>query len=600
MPTVRATQSLLILPLIALAAPAFAQHPAGDFREFEKTVSSEMAETNTPGAAVAIVRGDHVVYAKGFGVSNVETGSPVTPDMLFRAGSVTKMLTAAVLVSLSEEGKIALDAPVGDFVRGLDARLSRLTAHQLLSHSAGLVDSARTCCAQDESALAAELRAAKDADLFFTEPGRVFSYSNPGYRIAGYLIQELTGRPYADAMDERLFRPLGMTHTTFRPTTAMTFPLAQGHEAAGRGRPTLVRPFVNNVGDWPAGFAFTNVHDLARFAIAFMNRGRLEGKQVLSPSLIATLSTPYVDVPFSWDLPPGLFEGARYGHGFFIQEHRGVRLLHHGGIINGFGAFVVIAPEQRFAIVILTNRTAAILGKSLEKALESSLPLAPPPHASPAEVVPMTPAEMERAAGTYVNGALRIELLVRDGRLFRKEFYPTTVEEGPGRDFEAPVTKVGANRFAFTPPGETTPAEFVLLPGPGGRPEYLHGLLVTARRVDSHPSASRASATIRATRTGSETNLSDPTDVRLQGKRGRRAGGPASEPQDAAGIPGPTLQDAVAGYLQGTAAGPPARSRSPHALSRAATCAARDPPARAQPRPTCRKPAGPSFALASV
>src|SRR6185369_3414341 len=165
----------------------------------------------------------------------------------------------------------------GNFVRGLDTRLSQLTSRQLLSHSAGLIDFAHTCCAQDESALATEIRGAKDADYFFTEPGRIFSYSNPGYHIAGYLIQELSGKSYADAMEERLFRPLGMTHTMYRPTTAMTFPLAQGHDALGAARPSLVRPFVNNVGDWPSGYAYTNVTDLARFTIAFMNGGRIDG-----------------------------------------------------------------------------------------------------------------------------------------------------------------------------------------------------------------------------------------------------------------------------------------------------------------------------------
>jgi hypothetical protein len=86
-----------------------------------------------------------------------------------------------------------------------------------------------------------------------------------------------------------------------------------------------------------------------------------------------------------------------------------------------------------------------------------------------------------------VNGALKIELLVRDAKLFRKDFYPTTVEEGPGRDFESPVTKVGTNRFAFHLPGETMSAEFILVPGPDGRPEYLHSFMGAARRVNARP-----------------------------------------------------------------------------------------------------------------
>lgn len=474
-----------LLMLLLIAEPSLALRPRTNYRDLQNVVLRELRETNTPGAAIAIVHDGRIIYAKGFGISNIETGSPVTPNMLFRVGSITKMLTATVLVSLSEEGKIALDAPVGDFVKGLDTRLSRLSGHQLLSHSAGIIDYAHTCCAQDESALATEVRAYKDADYFFTEPGRIFSYSNPSYHIAGYIIQELTGKPYADAMDERLFRPLGMTRTTYRSTVAMTFPLSQGHDAAGTAKPTIVRPFVNNVGDWPSGYVYTNVFDVARFAIAFINGGRVDGKQVLSPSVIATLSTAYVDVPFTWDVPPGFFERAKYGHGFFIQEHRGVHMLHHGGTINGFGAFVVIVPEHRFALIIFANRTGAILSKSLEKALELSLPLKPKLKEPRKQVMPMTLAEMENYVGTYINGALKIELLVRDGKLFRKEFYPTTIESGPGRNFEAPVTKVGTNRFAFTPPGETAPAEFVLVPAPSGRPEYLHSFMEAARRVEA-------------------------------------------------------------------------------------------------------------------
>ena len=153
-----------LLMLVLLAEPSLAQRRRSDYRSLEKVVLDELKETRTPGAVVAVVSGDRVIYAKGFGISNVETGAPVTPDMLFRVGSITKMLTATVLVSLSEEGRITLDTPVGDAVKGFDPRLSRLTAHQLLSHSAGIIDYAHTCCAQDESALATEVRAYKDAD----------------------------------------------------------------------------------------------------------------------------------------------------------------------------------------------------------------------------------------------------------------------------------------------------------------------------------------------------------------------------------------------------------------------------------------------------
>jgi CubicO group peptidase (beta-lactamase class C family) len=475
--------AVALLALVMAAQPAFAQQPSGGYRGLERVVLRELKETGTPGAAVAVVRGGRVVYARGFGVANAETGAPVTADMLFRIGSVTKMLTAAVFVPLAEEKGIALDAPIGGAVKGLGPRLARVTPRQLLSHSAGLIDYARVCCAQEDEGLAAQVRGMKDDDYFFAEPGVIFSYSNPSYIVAGYAIEQLTGKPYADAMDERLFRPLRMERTTFRPTVAMTYPLAQGHDAAGGARPTIVRPFVNNVGDWPAGFAYSNVFDLARFAVAFMDGKRLDHRQVISPSVVAALSTPYVEVPFSWDIPSGFYEGAKYGHGLFITEYRGVRVFHHGGTINGFGAFVLIAPEHRVAVILLANRSGAILGKSLEKALELSLPLGPQRRSAQRRAMPMSREEMESYVGTYVNGLLRVELSVRDGKLFRQDYYPPTAEEGPGRSFEAAVEKIATNRFRFTLPGETVPAEFVLVPGAGGGPEFLHSLMGAARRV---------------------------------------------------------------------------------------------------------------------
>lgn len=480
----------IVIAVVSFALTG-AQTPARgvDFRELEKVVEAELKETNTPGAVCAIVSGDRVVYEKGFGVSDIETGAPVTPGMLFRTGSINKMLTAAVLVALADERKIALDAPLGKSVPGLAPRLSRVTADQLLSHTAGLIDPARTCCAQDESALSTQVRAYRDEDYLFTEPGRIFSYSNTGYIIAGFLIEQLSGELYAEAMQHRLFGPLGMRHTAFRPTTNMTFPLSQGHDAEGKARPTVVRPSVNNVGDWPAGFAYTNVGDLGRFAIALMNGGKIDGRQVLAPTLLETLSKPWVEVPFDWDIPKGFLEGAKYGHGFFLQEHRGLPTVFHGGTINGFGAFMLLVPEKRFAVIVMANKTGTALGKTTEKAMELFLPLQPKAPVSPRQKMPLTQPEMEEVAGTYRNGLLRVDLFIRDRQLIRKEFYPTTVEEGPGREIETPVTKIGRDRFAFTPPGDDARAgyagavEFTVIRGADGKPEYLHGSLEAATKV---------------------------------------------------------------------------------------------------------------------
>ncbi len=213
-----------------------------DFSALEQTIAEELKATNTPGAALGIVRGDRLIYAKGFGTANVETGAPVTPDMLFRLGSTTKMFTAAALVQLANAGKLDLKQPIGKYARGLSPKLAQVSSHQLLTHTSGLSDGAVMFGNHDDAALAETVRGLKDTD-FFTEPGQIISYANPGYWVAGYVIEQVSGKAYADQLNEALFKPLGMQRTTLRPTLAMTWPLSQGHEGAP---PHVIRPAADN------------------------------------------------------------------------------------------------------------------------------------------------------------------------------------------------------------------------------------------------------------------------------------------------------------------------------------------------------------------
>jgi CubicO group peptidase (beta-lactamase class C family) len=448
---------LLSLPL-SLASLVFAQQQRVDFTQLERVVVEELKETNTPGAAVAVVSGDRLVFAKGFGVANIETGAPVTPDTLFRVGSVTKMFTAAVLVTLAEKGRIKLDEPIGKYVKGLNFKLSQVTAHQLMSHTAGMTDeSPSDYGSHDDSALGAYVRSLKD-DHFFTEPGRIFSYSNPGFDVTGFLIEEVNRKPYADEMNDGLFKPLGMNSTTFRPTVAMTYPLAQGHAGSGKTKPSVIRPFGDNVAGWPDGFMFSSVNDLARFAIAFMDGGRINGKQVLAPTLISKLSTPYADLHSRFG-----FEDGRYGYGLFVHDHRGARLVWHAGMLPGFGALLQMVPTHRFAVIVLANRSLSLLNKTAEKAMELLLPLEPKAESRSEQALAVSEPEMSKYVGTYTNGSESAEILVKKGNLILRR-----------KDGELPITKIGNCRFSIIKPSESEAEEFVLVPGANGKAEYLH------------------------------------------------------------------------------------------------------------------------------
>lgn len=460
--------SLLLASLFFPPSPrALGGQRREDFGELERVVMDELSETNTPGAAVAIVSGEKVVLARGFGVSNIETGAPVTPDMLFRIGSATKMFTAYVLVSLVEEGKLKLNVPVGNYLKGLSPRLSQLTLHQLMTHTGGIKDAKAEPAGQDESALLKSVRSYTD-DFIFTEPGEIFSYANASWNLVGAIIEAVSARPYADVMEQKLFKPLGMNSTTFRPTMAMTRQLSQGHRGFGKGNTTVVRPLNNDVSDWPSGYMFSSVNDLSRFVIAFMNGGRIEGRQVLSPFVIEKLSTPYVDVPSH-------YENARYGYGLFIQDYRGVRLVHHHGLVGGFGSLITMVPAQRFAVIVLDNKGRITLARTAEKALEMMLPLQPKPEAG-MQPLPVSEAEMARYLGTYANAHLRFTVVNREGRLFFTE---------PG--FEGPITKVGENRFYIQPLYMLHPEGITVIMGANNKAEYFHINMRAAKRVPSNP-----------------------------------------------------------------------------------------------------------------
>src|SRR5262245_37458303 len=125
---------VIISLIIAFSnSSALAQQRWSDFAELDKVALEELKPRSAPGAAIAVIKDGQVIYAKGYGVASIETGAPITPDMLFRLGSTTKMMTAAALTTLAAAGKLKLDAPIGDYVKGLNPRLAQVTAHQLLS-----------------------------------------------------------------------------------------------------------------------------------------------------------------------------------------------------------------------------------------------------------------------------------------------------------------------------------------------------------------------------------------------------------------------------------------------------------------------------------
>jgi CubicO group peptidase (beta-lactamase class C family) len=220
----------------------------------------------------------------------------------------------------------------------------------------------------DSTALAAVAGSFDEKNLPFADH-KSFSYSNPSWVVMGRVVEQLASKEHADAVQEELLSPLAMATSTFRPTVAMTFPLAVGH-TVDRGSLSVSRPMPDNASDWPAGFLMETPEEAAHFVIAFMNGGFFRRKAVLSPSIISKMSTPYVEVPESFDEPAGYYREAHYGYGLFVLRRSGRTLLQYGGVAGGYGSFLAMVRELKVGVVVLTNRHFALFGKVAAVALE--------------------------------------------------------------------------------------------------------------------------------------------------------------------------------------------------------------------------------------
>lgn len=430
----------------------------------DSLVIAELARTRTPGAQVAVVVDGKLIYTKGYGVADLETGRTVTDRTLFRVGSVTKVVTGSLLAQLMAEGKLDPSAPISKYVTELAGRrVGTVTTQQLLTHNAGWLDNAVPYGRMGEGALGEVMREVGDT-LFFAEPGRVLSYSNPGYSMAGYVAERAGGARYATQVDLKILRPLAMPRATFRPLEALTYDFSQGHIAQGSNAPVVVRPFTENTAQWAAGFLMTSAGELANLAIALMDGGMFDGKRVLAAEAVTRVTTAHVPTPAE--------PGAAYGYGLVITKSGAERVWRHGGSINGFDASLTMFPDRKLAVLVFDNRSGAPLQGIVDLVAQRAAGIAPAP-------TPTQPAEREANAteraqltGTFKMGATTVEIFELSGALRLRQ----------GQSPEAELRLVGDDRLVVLIPTGAR-ATMTLVRGADGRVEFLHqGMRSLARQ----------------------------------------------------------------------------------------------------------------------
>lgn len=331
---------ILSLLLPSVSGSAKANH-ALDLQTVDSFLQEQVKANRIPGIAVAIVQGDQIIFAKGYGEAT--PGNPVTPQTQFYIGSVAKGFTALAIMQLVEQGKLELDAPVQKYLPWFQISdpeaSSKITIRHLLNHTSGLSDAGDPNVSAYTSSLAEQARLL--ADVHLTAPvGSRFQYYNQNYRLLGFIVEQVSGQSYGDYMQHNVFEPLGMTSTTANPAQAPN--LAQGHSRFfGFPLPRLQR---HNPGAVPSGYLISTVEDMARYLLAQLHNRQPNGEPLLTPESLRAMRTP----------PAGI-EGD-YGMGWIVVEDGNT--LAYGGSLENFQSFVAIDLKEEIGVVTLYSQNS--------------------------------------------------------------------------------------------------------------------------------------------------------------------------------------------------------------------------------------------------
>lgn len=309
-------------------------------------------EQELPGFAIAVVEDNRVAYAAGFGVRKI-TGKDdlMTTRSLFHMASITKPFVATSIMQLVEKGKVDLDAPVVKYLpyfRMADERYQTITVRQMATHTSGMPDVDDYEWEKpkyDEGALERYVRSLGRLRLDFA-PGQRFEYSNMAFEILGDVIAKVSGETFDDYVQRHILAPLGMKDSTLLVKQADPKLLAWGHQLDERGSPFPSKAYPYNRIHTPSSNLHSNVLDMARWAIANMNRGEVDGARVLEASTYDVM----------WK-PAAAFGGkpSPAGISWFLGEYRGNRLVEHGGGDTGFLTGLAMLPEKKIAVAWMTN-----------------------------------------------------------------------------------------------------------------------------------------------------------------------------------------------------------------------------------------------------
>ncbi|HEX3233931.1 MAG TPA: serine hydrolase [Gemmatimonadales bacterium] len=357
------TAVLLAAPV---APPAAAQSANAPLAGFEEYVARAVKDWGVPGLAVAVVKDDSTVFARGYGVRTIGTHDTVDTHTLFALGSTTKAFTTMALAMMVDAGKVRWDDAVTAYLPGFvlrDPYVSReVTLRDLLTHELGFGDPDYMWYGSDQplAEMIRRLRYLPPETSFRSH----FAYNNIGYAVAGQIAGTVNHSSWDDLVRTRILGPLGMSETVMEgPDLRGKANVTRPHQAVDdtlRALPASSQQLVDAIA--PAGSMYSNVLDMAKWLRFLLDSGRVEKKRLVSDTAFAELMTPQVLVGRQEFYPTAKLTNPNfiaYGLAWFLEDYRGEKVVFHTGSIDGLVAIVGLIPARRLGVVVLANRDHA-------------------------------------------------------------------------------------------------------------------------------------------------------------------------------------------------------------------------------------------------
>ena len=338
------------------------------YAQLEKFIFEKITQTKLPGLSMALIKGDEVVWSRGFGYRDVERGLPATDHSLYSIGSVTKSFTCLAIMQLAEQGKLSVDDPIEKYMPfDIHPHGETVCIKHFMSHTSGIA-----VLGYAEQLIGAMIGSTEDwlpiatatdmlaflqgaEDWVWTKPGERWFYFNEGYILLGAIIEQVSELPYEDYIQQNILAPLNMTRSFFAQKDVEADPdVAVPYvNWAQQGR-TPGKYVYSGVG--AAGGLISNVLDLAKYTSMYLKNGQ----PVATASSVDEMIKPRVKTP----VVNGLFGDETYGYGLATKSNfLGSKLVNHGGSVGVATAYMAFMPEENVAAAILTNGSGYATGQ---------------------------------------------------------------------------------------------------------------------------------------------------------------------------------------------------------------------------------------------